>query len=211
MKIRILGIDIKVHWTWWIFFFLFISDSIFALDFNRFVSDTLLAISLMFIIVMHELSHALVARSYGAIVHSIGLYFFGGAAWIQSNRQLEPEEEFWISFAGPLSNFVAFPLLFWIGRLTGLEFLFWVAIINLFIGIFNLIPAYPMDGGRIFRAGLEMCGVNRTRAVEITQYLAGLFGGLFIAVGMYFTAISIAIIGAMILGAVWFERRGNKI
>ena len=156
-------------------------------------------ILLFIIVVLHELGHSFAAQYYGVPVKEIVLLPIGGVARLASIPE-EPLKEFVIAIAGPLVNFVLAGLLFVvalasdqeIGNIFDLEGLMagmtrlslssifaYVFVSNLFLGIFNLIPAFPMDGGRVLRALLatQMNYVTATRiAVVIGQNLALLFG-----------------------------------
>lgn len=154
---------------------------------------------LFVIVVLHELGHSFAAQYYGVQVKEIVLLPIGGVARLASIPE-EPIKEFVIAIAGPLVNFVLAGLLFLVAIGAGLvignpfdfEAMFagmttlslssiftYVFVANLFLGIFNLIPAFPMDGGRVLRALLatQMNYVTATRiAVIIGQNLALLFG-----------------------------------
>lgn len=154
---------------------------------------------LFVIVVLHELGHSFAAQYYGVPVKEIVLLPIGGVARLASIPE-EPIKEFVIAIAGPLVNFVLAGLLFLVaigsGQVIGNPFDFeamfagmatlslssiftYVFVSNLFLGIFNLIPAFPMDGGRVLRALLatQMNYVTATRiAVIIGQNLALLFG-----------------------------------
>ncbi|MCA9662209.1 MAG: site-2 protease family protein, partial [Myxococcales bacterium] len=125
-------------------------------------------------IVAHELAHSLVGRRYGIVVRRITLFVFGGVATIE-NEPPSPAAEWWMAIAGPLASiFLGVAFLAIGGRLAGdaavlaasdpeLYFgalgpaatvLAWVGPINLLLGVFNLIPGFPLDGGRVLRAAL---------------------------------------------------------
>ncbi len=107
-------------------------------------------------ILWHELAHALMARFYGIPVHQIVLFFLGGVAQIEREPR-KALQEFWIVIVGPLSSLVLG------GMFLGVSFLlrgspilaevfFWLGIINIMLAIFNMVPGFPLDGGRVFRA-----------------------------------------------------------
>lgn len=133
------------------FYFALTQDAGRALNLVLGISTVLLAV------LMHELGHALVARAFGLEVGEVAILLFGGAARIQAPST--PRQEFWVALAGPLTNLaLGFPVLLvaqpaWIPPfdhpppLTSV----WV-LTNLMLGFGNLFPAFPMDGGRIFRS-----------------------------------------------------------
>lgn len=111
-------------------------------------------------LLLHELAHAMVAKSFGIDVPSITLFLFGGVAELGDEPDT-PHNEFWIAIAGPVMSFVL-AIMYWslwsmgsvfLGPLE-LAVLFYLALINLVLAVFNLIPAFPLDGGRVLRAVL---------------------------------------------------------
>ena len=159
------GIRIGVHYTWVIVFAL-MSTSLYTLfveehaDWGKGVAtSTALVTSLLFFvsIILHELGHSLVAIARGIRVSAITLFIFGGMA--QTEKEADtPATEFWIAIAGPLVSFVLAALFYFLERLfmpisvSAAESMGWLASINLMVAIFNLIPGFPLDGGRVFRA-----------------------------------------------------------
>jgi Zn-dependent protease len=168
------------------------------------------------IVVLHELGHSIAAQSYGIDVKQIVLLPIGGLA--QLGRMPEkPSQEFVISIAGPLVNFALAAVLAVVGLLSGFElglpFAFrlpvgislggvftYIFAANLFLGLFNLLPAFPMDGGRVLRSLLAMridYAKATSLAVVIGQGMAvlmGLWG--FIGGGFFLILIAIFIFSA---------------
>jgi Zn-dependent protease len=123
----------------------------------KYVAGLALAVLLYLSVLAHEASHALMARRYGLPVSHITLQFFGGMTSIEGEPE-KPRQEFWVSVVGPLTSLgvalVAFLAYLVVpGGLIGLAFsgLAWT---NLFIGIVNLVPGLPLDGGRILKAAV---------------------------------------------------------
>ncbi len=163
---RLFGFEISIHWSW-LFIFVLITWT-FATgllkdfypdwtDSRRWVVGGAISVIFFLSILFHEMSHSVVARRYGIPVTTITLFVFGGV----SNLSKEPEnarQEFWIAIVGPLTSFV-FAALFGIAYLilhpiedgaAGVSIN--LAAINLAIGIFNLVPGFPLDGGRVLRS-----------------------------------------------------------
>ena len=160
---KIMGIPIRVHFSWLIVFGL-ITWSLSTYYFPKAAPDlptgsywikgTLAAILLFASVAFHELAHSFVAQRYKIFIESITLFIFGGVAQMKGEPP-NPKAEFRIAIAGPLSSFFLSVLFFYLSLNTigGVKALFaYVAQINLIIGVFNLIPGFPMDGGRVLRS-----------------------------------------------------------
>jgi Zn-dependent protease len=193
---RIAGIDVYIHSTFfllltWIGFSFWLTErSISA------VMNGLVFILLLFLFVlMHEFGHALVARKYGILTRDITLLPIGGVARLE-RMPTDPKQELWVALAGPMVNLGLAVILFgWLlitntlnpfqpFTLTSGSLVFRLATVNLSLLLFNLIPAFPMDGGRVLRAFLAT-KMEYTRATQtaatIGQGIALIFGliGLF--------------------------------
>lgn len=148
-------------------------------------------------IVAHELAHALVARAYRLPVSRITLFAFGGVSHI-GGRAPTPAAEYQIAASGPILSLVIASVVAVIARsseptaagLSGLLGTF--ALVNLVLAIFNLLPAFPMDGGRVLRAILWRLGGSRPRA---TRWAAAV--GRVFALGL--VALSLAVLAAPVL------------
>jgi Zn-dependent protease len=133
-------------------------------------------------VLLHELGHAVVARRLGVRIAGIELRFFGGAAkMIDAPRT--PGDEIAIAAAGPAVSFVLSGLAFGLALASGLEVFHLLCWINLIIGLFNLTPALPMDGGRILR-GLLAMRMSFTRATDIAIKVSRGFAVLFGVMGV---------------------------
>jgi Zn-dependent protease len=161
----IMGIPIRVHFSWLIVFGLItwlLSSRYFPqvtpdLPFvSYWISGVLAALLLFASVAFHELAHSYVAKKYKLSIESITLFIFGGVAQLKGDPP-HPRAEFWIAIAGPFSSFVlaAFFFILTINTAGGTKALFaYVAQINFILGAFNLIPGFPMDGGRVLRAAI---------------------------------------------------------
>ena len=166
---RLFGIDIEIHWT--LLLLLLLALFVSASDFLLFIIIILLFICVL----VHELAHSLVAMHNGIKVREIVLNIIGGASVIDTVG-IDPSVEFMISVVGPLMSLLlggVFGLLVifsGVGTLTYiLQFLFEI---NILLGIFNLLPAFPMDGGRVLRSWLmkTKSEYNATRATVKVSY-----------------------------------------
>jgi Zn-dependent protease/CBS domain-containing protein len=160
------GIPIRVHFSWLVIFGL-ITWSLSAFYFPKaaphlpalsyWVGGLIAALLLFASVAFHELSHSLVALTYKLPILNITLFIFGGVSQMKGEPP-DPGAEFRIAVAGPLSSFVlsvAFLLIYGLvaGEVTRALFLY-LARLNFILGLFNLIPGFPMDGGRVVRAFL---------------------------------------------------------
>jgi Zn-dependent protease/predicted transcriptional regulator len=207
---RILGIPIYIHASWVIIFVL-ITMSLgaqFSAQHPQWTpvehwSIGVLTSLLFFVsILFHELSHSLVARAYKIRVDSITLFVFGGVARI-TNEASKPIQEFNIAIAGPIASlllgglFYALTLFFPYGTMVGALAL-WLAGINVTLAVFNLLPGFPLDGGRVFRAIVWGVTKDFTRATKA----AGTSGKL-VAYGMIIFGAGYAI-STREWGALWY-------
>ena len=213
---RILGFQINVHWSW-LFIFVLVTLS-FAegfkdpypgwADSRRWVVGAAVAMIFFLSILLHEMSHSVLARRYGIPVSGITLFVFGGV----SSLEREPDnarQEFWIALVGPLmSVFLALMFLIAYVALRPLDegasdVSLTLAIINLAIGIFNLVPGFPLDGGRVLRSVYWARNRNILDATRIASNAGRLVGFLIMAIGLVSLAFGFWIQG------LWFLLIGN--
>lgn len=219
---RIAGIDIRLHYTWVIIAALitFSLGAHFA-AINRGWSSTTVWVSavitgLLFFVglVAHELSHALVAKARGLGIHKITLFLLGGVAQIEKEATTAGTE-FWMAIAGPAMSVafgaVCLALAHAAGWHWGYEpstppaaILLWLGYINLVLAVFNLIPGFPMDGGRVLRAILWWITGNGLKATRIAAHVGQFVGWLFIAYGFwqFFTGVGFGALWLALIG--WF-------
>lgn len=142
-------------------------------------------------LLLHELSHALVARRFGMTIEGITLFLFGGVAELKSEPR-SAGAEFWIALAGPIMS-LALSLGFWTCALiAGLDARFenaeavlrYLGAINLILALFNLVPAFPLDGGRILRAYLWNRSGDILEATRTAARFGSIFGYALMALGL---------------------------
>ena len=190
---RIAGIKILIHWT----FLLLLGFIVFAevrkgSDTMAIVANIGFVLALFLCVMLHELGHSLAAKRYGIKTKHITLLPIGGIASLERIPE-DPMQELWVALAGPLVNvliallllpFVGLTGSFFeesVGNLTTTQgFLYSLFRVNVILVLFNAIPAFPMDGGRVLRALLAM-QLGRIRATSIASTL-----GRIIAVGFVF-------------------------
>jgi Zn-dependent protease/predicted transcriptional regulator len=194
---RVAGIQIGIHSSW-ILAFLLISWSLAVGYFPQAVPGlgagtywaigVVAALLLFASVVVHELAHSLVARQRGLKVDSITLFIFGGVSNL-TREPATPGDEFAISVVGPLSSLILAGL-FWLlmqvlpalspaGAVVG-----YLAFTNLLLGAFNLIPGFPLDGGRIFRSIVWGATGSLRRGTQVASYTGQAFGWLLIIWGL---------------------------
>ena len=200
------GIPVRAHWSFWLVVF------IFAMQFQESLQGGLVA-SLLLVacfygsLLLHELGHCLTARRYGINTREIKMTMLGGMAMFERSPRV-PRQELLITAAGPLVNFVIAGLLFAGQCLAfGLSFEAWprqfcwlLMFLNLFLGIFNLLPGFPMDGGRILRALLAL-KLPYLKATHIAVRVGQLVGASFILLPVLgiWGGIITALIGLMVI------------
>jgi Zn-dependent protease/CBS domain-containing protein len=195
------GIDVYVHATFllligWIGYSYWLQYGTIA----KVVEGILFILALFLCVVLHEYGHALTARRYGIKTRDITLYPIGGVARLERLPD-KPIEELWVALMGPAVNVVIAALLFvflylsgGLAQITNLtvasgSFLMRLMLVNISLVVFNLLPAFPMDGGRVLRALLAM-RMDYVRATQVAATigqgmaflfgLAGLFGNTFL-------------------------------
>ncbi len=233
---RILGMEVGLHLSWFIIAFLIIMSL--ASQFQivnpawseGVVWATAITTGLLFFvtIILHELSHAMVARARNLPVKSITLFALGGVAQIEKEAG-EPSTEFFMGLAGPLmSFFIGFVclMLAWalgwsplgVPETPLLAMLVWLGYINFSLAIFNLIPGFPLDGGRILRGIIWWITGDGIRATRIATRVGQVIAFAFIILGVVrffmgagFAGLWVAFIGWFLLEAAGASRAQVEI
>jgi Zn-dependent protease/CBS domain-containing protein len=214
---RIAGVRFGVNWSWLVVFALIVwtlATGIFP-DTNEGLSDgTYIAMAIVaaFLffgsLLAHELGHALQARREGMEIEGITLWLFGGVAKFKGMFP-SAGAEFRIAVAGPLVSLVlglAFALIAWgLGLPAAVDGVaFWLGYINLTLLVFNLLPALPLDGGRIFRSALWAVRGDFAWATRVAAAVGRGFGYLLIAGGIAMLIFQGAFSGAWLAFIGWF-------
>ncbi len=209
---RVAGFDIYIHWSWLIIFWLltwslavgYLPDVYPAWSAGqRWVIGAITSLLFFASVLVHELAHSVLARGRGLPVQSITLFIFGGVSMLGGEAR-RAKDEFWIAIVGPLTSFAVAAVAFvvWLlARAAGAEVVRavagYLASINISVGIFNLLPGFPLDGGRVLRSlvwGVKRNLIEATRvasnvgkgiaallvALGIVMVFAGGFGGLWL-------------------------------
>lgn len=223
---RLFGIRIGLHYSWLIIAILIAFSLVeqFATvhrDWSRGMiwGTAILTAVLFFVsIVLHELGHSVVAQSRGIRVPSIVLFALGGISQMEKESP-DAKTEFWMAFAGPLVSMAIGVFCLGLARTLGwggmssasnpvAAMLGWLGYINIMLAIFNLIPGYPLDGGRVFRAVVWWITGNMERSTRTAAVVGQGFAFIFIFVGLWrffhgagFAGLWIAFIGWFLLDA----------
>lgn len=209
---KLLGIDVYLHFTFLLLLgFLGFYYWQATQDGNAALRGVAFIVAVFGCVLLHELGHALMARRYGIQTRDITLLPIGGIARLEKMPE-KPMQEFWVALAGPAINVVIAGVLL-IGLaatggfapveelgVTGGSFWQRLMVLNLFLVAFNLLPAFPMDGGRVLRALLAM-RLGRRRATAIAANVGQAMAILFGIVGFLYNPILIFIAIFVYLGA----------
>ncbi|MGC2476195.1 MAG: site-2 protease family protein [Candidatus Sulfotelmatobacter sp.] len=200
---RIAGIEIGLHYSWFVIALL-ITFSL-ASHFHAvtphwseaMIWTAALVTSVLFFVtlLLHELAHSLVAKSHGLRVQAITLFALGGVSQIESEAG-DAKTEFWIAIVGPLTSFLIGMFCMVIVRVAGwlpsseptnpvIAVLLWLGYINVSLAVFNMIPGYPLDGGRVLRAVAWWITHNADRATRAAAQVGQAVALLFIVYGVY--------------------------
>jgi Zn-dependent protease len=223
---RIAGISIGLHYSWFIIAFLITLSLIgrFSAVTPKWSSATVwsaaIVTGLLFFValLLHELAHSLLAKSRGLRVRAITLFALGGVSQIESEAP-DAKSEFWIAIVGPLASLVIGIVCLLLARSTGWilnseprtpisAVLVWLGYINLMLAAFNLVPGYPLDGGRVLRALIWWNTHSIDRSTRIAARVGQVVAFLFIFLGLYqfflgknFGGLWLAFIGWFLLDA----------
>jgi Zn-dependent protease len=160
--------------------------------------------ALLVSVVLHELGHSMAARHYGIETAHITLYPFGGVAALERGPKTA-REELIIALAGPAVNFALAAGAGLALAGTGLGAFAAFGLLNLVMGLFNLLPAFPMDGGRVFRAILVPF-VGFYPASRLAIGLGRCFSLAFLGAGLWWTRVDLLLTGAFLWYALGVER-----
>ncbi len=197
---RVFGIDIKIHVSW-LFVFALVTWTLASdvgplrhLDITpgqRWLLGAVTSLLFFASVLIHELAHSLVARSRGIPIQGITLWIFGGVSSFEGEPTTAPSEA-WIALVGPLASLVLAAIFYGlavvVNPLTPLGEAFgYLALANLILGIFNILPAFPLDGGRVLHAVIWRATGDRLRATGIAVATGRVLAWLLIAYGIYET------------------------
>jgi Zn-dependent protease/CBS domain-containing protein len=207
---RVIGIPIYLHFSWLIIFGLIVwtlSTGYFPAQYPDLPASSswakgLVASLLFFVsIVFHELGHAVVALRHGLRTRSITLFIFGGVAQLEKDPK-DGRSEFWMAAAGPMVSLALAGLFYTCASLpfvnpSAAAVAKYLALINLILALFNLVPAFPMDGGRLLRGAL-WGPMGKARATRIASGAGTFFAFFLIFAGVF------SLLRGDSLGGLWY-------
>jgi Zn-dependent protease/CBS domain-containing protein len=214
---RLFGISIDLDFSWFLIVALLtwmLAASYYPTEFPGWTEGAywgigfVTAILLFVSVLVHELAHSLVARRYGIPVPRITLFLFGGVSQIATEPPSAATEN-WIAIAGPITS-LAIAALCWeiepafANQQLVFAVLDYLALLNLILALFNLIPGFPLDGGRVFRAAVWKATKNYHRATVAAGISGRFFGFLLIFLGVW-QALTGDIAGGIWIAVIgWF-------
>jgi Zn-dependent protease len=216
------GVEVRINWSWIVIFALIVwtlADGVFpdqnpGLSDGTYLAAALVAAALFFAsVLLHELGHAWQARREGMEIDGITLWLFGGVAQFKGMFP-SAGAEFRIAIAGPLVS-LGLGVLFVLVALAGLPsaadgVAAWLGYINLTLLVFNLIPALPLDGGRVLRAALWKARGDLRWATRIAADVGVAWGYLFIGLGLVMLIFQGSFSGAWLAFIGWFVLQAAK-
>ena len=212
------GINVSVHWTFlFVIGWVMLVNTRLGANVEQLVWSSLFVLGILACVMLHEFGHALVAARFGIKAKDIVLLPIGGIASIEKFPG-NPKQEIAISLAGPFVNIAIAVLLvlfirpiesFWqvpagLSLAHGHDLLYNLALVNIGLAIFNLIPAFPLDGGRVLRALLGF-KFNYVLATSIATKIGRVVAILFIAFGVLFSSVILPLIGIFIIFSAGME------
>ena len=210
---RAFGIDVKVHWTFFLLLFFFAFVGYRGTGDLAGVLVTISVIVALFVcVLLHEFGHSLVAQRLGIEIPDITLLPIGGVARLKTLPE-RPMDEVKIAVAGPLVNVVLAPIFYGIGLALGAspldvaspvggfssvgQFFVYLGAINVALVVFNMLPAFPMDGGRVLRGSLAT-RLGPIRATDIASAVGQIFALGFFLIGLLSGNFFLALIAVFI-------------
>ncbi|HKJ93944.1 MAG TPA: site-2 protease family protein [Longimicrobiales bacterium] len=222
----IFGFEIRIDFSWFIIFFLILwtfSDAVFPHQYPGLSTVAYYAMgtagALLFFasLIAHELSHSLVARTKGIPVEGITLFIFGGMARTRMDAE-SPADEFQIAGIGPLTSLLLaglFYLVHWIGTAAGWSTAVtgvagYLALWNIALAIFNLLPGFPLDGGRVFRAIVWRITDDADKATRWASTGGKWLGYILVAWGVVSVFTGFLLNGLWLVFIGWFLRNAAE-
>lgn len=215
---EILGIQVKIDFSWFFLALLVtwsLAQGFFPVNYEGLPKATYWwmgvagMIGLFFSLIFHEFSHSLVARQFGLPIRGITLFIFGGVAEMEEEPK-SPQAEFYMAIAGPIASFVLAAGFYFIAVIADvfalplpiLGVFLYLALINVLLAVFNLIPGFPLDGGRVLRSILWQKTGDIRQATRTASRVGEGFGFFLIMFGVF------SVLTGNFVGGMWFSLIG---
>lgn len=212
------GIKVQIHWTFWLLIVWIVLRELFMGNSVESMLWSSAFIGLLFLcVVFHEFGHALTARRFGVNTEKITLLPIGGVASLEDMPE-DPKQEFLVAIAGPMVN-VAIALILYplvplenylnrspeeleqvLSTIQASNLLFYLFSANVMLVLFNMLPAFPMDGGRVLRALLSM-KMNKVMATKIASGVGQFLAMIFFFIGIFYNPVLLLIAIFVFFGA----------
>ena len=210
---KVFGIPVEINVSWFIIFGL-VSWSLVSFYFpthypslsvtTHWVMGLVAALLLFVSVILHELGHSIVAKTHGVPIKRITLFLFGGVSQL-ARESADPVTEIKIAVAGPAVSYALMMIFFALGHVVSrgaspegvVPVLRYLAYVNGILGTFNLIPGFPLDGGRLLRAIIWKATGNLRRSTYIASKVGGVIGIIFIALGF------LLVFRGVFIGGLW--------
>lgn len=211
---RLAGVDVRIDFSWFLLVLLItwsLAVGFFPMRFPGLSTGLFWALGfagamgLFLSILLHEISHSVVGRAFGMKMEGITLFLLGGVAEMPREPQ-RPKAEFWMAIAGPLTSLALAALFLGVNRAGAgmgwpapwMGIFGYLSFINVVLAVFNLVPAFPLDGGRVFRSLIWAASGDYTRATRLATAVGSGFGLVLILLG------AISILSGNPIGGLWW-------
>lgn len=230
---KLFGTQVDIHWTFYfLIIWIILNELLSKKAFDQVVFDRILfnlqfVIAVMICVLLHELGHVLVAKRFGIKTKRIVLLPVGGVS-IQDKPIESPKKEFLITIAGPMVNVIIAMILYFaipmsafmdqdlgkyfnaLNEFSIQTFFFFLFIVNATLVVFNLIPAFPLDGGRILRAILDL-QLNRVRATRATATIGHIIAVILLLIGLLYDPILVFLSFFLFIGGYSENRMVHQL
>lgn len=197
---KVAGTFYRIHWL-----------AVALIGLGIYIGQGRLLLLLLAALFFHEMAHIITARALGVKVNAVEITPFGGQAHIEDFTGLDPDKEIFMSLAGPFASLSLAAFFYFVP--TGLDSAAsqWLMYCNLFLGLFNLVPALPMDGGRILRSWLSPW-LGFRRATRLAAFMGMVCALIIIGHGYYYARQTLLMVQEIIAGFIlfWFAIRESR-